>query len=122
MDLKAIFKPLSPYGVDQQYIEKEEDVPEGWTEVWPPQPCWKPTYDWNANTWIETATEEEIDPPQVEELTDIQQLAQEFTALELTNFEKDNLISELKKETKMLGQQSTDNELRLIELEEKLNV
>ena len=31
------------------------------TEVRPPQPCWKP--QWNGEEWIETATDEEINPP-----------------------------------------------------------
>ena len=90
----------------------------------------KPKWSFRLNKWIETATDDELNPPDTEEeLSDIQQLAQEFAELELDNFEKDNKIkeleeenNELKKENQLLGQQSTDHDLRLIELEEKLNV
>ena len=87
----------------------------------------KPRWSFSLNKWIETATDDELNPPDMEEeLSDIQQLAQEFTELELDNFEKDNKIkeleeenNELKKENQFLGQESTDHDLRLIELEEK---
>lgn len=83
----------------------------------------KPKWSFSLNKWIETATDDELNPPDMEEeLSDIQQLAQEFTELELDNFEKDNRINELEKENQFLGQESTNHDLRLIELEEKLNV
>lgn len=83
----------------------------------------KPKWSFEENRWIETATDEEINPPNTdEELSDVQQLAQALTELELDNFEKDNRINELEKENQLLGQESTDHDLRLIELEEKLNV
>ncbi|MFS7200562.1 hypothetical protein AB6834_09370 [Carnobacterium divergens] len=80
----------------------------------------KPKWSFRLNKWIETAADDELNPPDMEEeLSDIQQLAQEFTELELDNFEKDNRINELEKENQFLGQESTDHDLRLIELEEK---
>lgn len=83
----------------------------------------KPKWSFALDKWVETASEEEVNPPNTEEeLSEVQQLAQALTELELDNFEKDNRINELEKENQLLGQESTDHDLRLIELEEKLNV
>ena len=108
MKYKSIFKPLSPYGVEQQYIENEQEVPEGWTEVWPPQPCWKPVYDWNANKWIETATDEEMHPSDPEEEpTTEEMLAQQVSDLEIKDIEKNDLIEKL-------GQQVSELEIMIL--------
>ncbi|MFS7207946.1 hypothetical protein AB6831_10290 [Carnobacterium divergens] len=114
-----------PIVVNKETFEESEYTKFQWEGLF-----LKPKWSFRLNKWIETATDDELNPPDMEEeLSDIQQLAQEFTELELDNFEKDNKIkeleeenNELKKENQLLGQQSTDHDLRLIELEEKLNV
>lgn len=67
----------------------------------------KPKWSFRLNKWIETATDDELNPPDMEEeLSDIQQLAQEFTELELDNFEKDNKIKELEEENNELKKEN----------------
>lgn len=57
---KAIYLPLQPHGVWQEYIDKEYDIPKGWTDVEPPQPLWKPVFNFKTRKWKETATKEEM--------------------------------------------------------------
>ena len=96
MKLKSIFKPLSPYGVEQQYIENEQEVPEGWTEVWPPQPCWKPVYDRSNHVWIEIATDEEMNPPEVPTPpTELEKLRTETDELKKRVSELETAVTEL---------------------------
>lgn len=77
--MQLIFKPLKPHGFDSRVIADGETIPDGWTNVFPPQPCWKPVFDWSKNVWIETATEEEMRPPAVidPEPSEIELLRQE---------------------------------------------
>ena len=108
MKLKSIFKPLSPYGVEQQFIDVEIETPKGWTEVWPPQPCWRPVYDWDTNKWDETATNEEMHPSDLEEEpTTEEMLAQQVSDLEIKDIEKNDLIEKL-------GQQVSELEIMIL--------
>lgn len=85
----------------------------------------KPIWKSEKKEWVEGLSKEAIEKikeSQKEGLTDVQALAQQITELELANIEKDNEIAQIKEENKILGQQSTDYDLRIIELEVKLNV
>ncbi|MCO6018237.1 hypothetical protein CKN86_02385 [Carnobacterium divergens] len=107
-----------PIVVNKETFEESEYTKFQWEGLF-----LKPKWSFRLNKWIETATDDELNPPDMEEeLSEVQQLAQALTELELDNFEKDNRINELEKENQLLGQESTDHDLRLIELEEKLNV
>ncbi|CAM4013162.1 hypothetical protein [Mesobacillus zeae] len=46
-------------------LENDEQPESGYFTDKPlPQPCWKPIFDKVKNDWVETATEEEKNPPQ----------------------------------------------------------
>ena len=66
------------------------------TDIRPHQPCWKPK--WDGEKWIETATDEEMNPP--------------APVLPPTNEEK---IEMLEKDNVMLGIQVTDLEIELMD-------
>lgn len=53
-------------GEEIQMVFEEEAliiIPEGYTDKQPPQPCWRPVWDKVNKEWVETATEEEKNPP-----------------------------------------------------------
>lgn len=82
----------------------------------------KPKWSFTLNKWIETATEEELNPPEIEEeLTEVEELGQKISEMELADLEKENRIKQLEAENEVLGMQQTENDLRLMELEDKLN-
>lgn len=43
-------------------LDSKETLPPNYTKIPVPQPCWKPVY--KDGLWVETATEEERNPPQ----------------------------------------------------------
>lgn len=107
---------------ESEIVEDDYKCEQPWTDVMPPQPNWKPQFNWISNTWVETATEEEMNPPEVKpELTEVEELGQKISEMELADLEKENRIKQLEAENEVLGMQQTDNDLRLMELEEKLN-
>lgn len=68
----------------------------------------KPKWSFRLNKWIETASEEEVNPPHdKEELTNEEALAQQVSELEIKDMEKDILIEDL-------GQQLSDLEIMFI--------
>ncbi|MFS7207033.1 hypothetical protein AB6887_05235 [Carnobacterium divergens] len=122
--MKEIFKiNEEEFGFSESQLVEDDYLCENpWTDVPLPQPCWKPKFNWNSNTWVETATEEEMNPPEVKpELTEVEELGQKISEMELADLEKENRIKQLEAENEVLGMQQTDNDLRLMELEEKLN-
>lgn len=64
--MKSIFRALVPYGFEQEIVDDDFEVVEPYTEIFPIQPCFKPTFDFKQNKWIETATEEEMKPVEVD--------------------------------------------------------
>lgn len=72
---RAIFKPLEPYGYDIDILLIEDDLPYGWINIPPMMPNWKPK--WDGSNWVETATEEEMNPVIKEEPTELDLLKQE---------------------------------------------
>lgn len=54
MYMKQIYKPCEPYGWNEVDLIFNSEVPEGWTDVTPPQPCWKPIFYFDTNQWVET--------------------------------------------------------------------
>lgn len=93
--MKTIYKPLEPFGFEQVIIEQGQDVPTGHTEVEPPVPNWKPTFDFNKNKWIETATEEEKQGSAVDDVTELDQLKQENEELRQRQDASDEALLEL---------------------------
>lgn len=75
--MRTLYKPLSPYGFEQVIIEEDMEVPAGHTDIEPPTPNWKPLFNWEANEWIELATDEEKQGSAVDDITEIEQLKQE---------------------------------------------
>ena len=68
----------------------------------------KPKWSFRLNKWIETATDDELNPPvEEEELTSEEELAQQVSELEIKDMEKDILIEDL-------GQQLSDLEIMFI--------
>ncbi|WP_193553854.1 hypothetical protein [Carnobacterium divergens] len=68
----------------------------------------KPRWSFSLNKWIETATDDELNPPvEKEELTSEEELAQQVSELEIKDMEKDILIEGL-------GQQLSDLEIMVI--------
>lgn len=56
--MKNIYRPM-PEEKSWQFdvITEGELIPEGWTDVSPPQLNWRPVFNWETNEWIETANE-----------------------------------------------------------------
>lgn len=68
----------------------------------------KPKWSFRLNKWIETASEEEVNPPHdKEELTNEEALAQQVSELEIKDMDKDILIEDL-------GQQLSDLEIMVL--------
>ncbi|MDT1997225.1 hypothetical protein MX633_11165 [Carnobacterium divergens] len=68
----------------------------------------KPKWSFRLNKWIETATDDELNPPvEEEELTSEEELAQQVSELEIKDMEKDILIEDL-------GQQLSDLEITVL--------
>ena len=68
----------------------------------------KPKWSFRLNKWIETATDDELNPPvEEEELTSEEELAQQVSELEIKDMEKDILIENL-------GQQLSDLEIMVL--------
>ncbi|MDQ0268867.1 hypothetical protein [Cytobacillus purgationiresistens] len=45
-------------------VEWGQNIPEQYTDIPVPQPCWNPVFDPIALIWIETASEDEKNPPE----------------------------------------------------------
>jgi hypothetical protein len=56
-------------------LEDEQEIPFDCTDIELPQPNWKPVF--NGTEWIETATEEEMNPPVVIVKSDIEILKEQ---------------------------------------------
>lgn len=97
--MKIVYKPLSPYGFEQVITEEDIEVPVGHTDIEPPTPNWKPLFNWEANEWIELATEEEKQGKAVDDVTELDQL---------------------KKENEELQKQITDTQIALAEVYEMM--
>ncbi|WP_338122001.1 hypothetical protein, partial [Carnobacterium divergens] len=68
----------------------------------------KPRWSFSQNKWIETATDNELNPQdEKEELTSEEELAQQVSELEIKDMEKDILIKDL-------GQQLSDLEIMVL--------
>lgn len=59
------------YDEDGYFIGDSLTKEENSVDVRPQQPCWKPK--WNGTEWIETATEEEMNPPIVKPSPTVQE-------------------------------------------------
>lgn len=92
------------------YMDGNAPIPENCTTVPLPQPNWKPVFNREENKWIETITNLELEDLYTVEYqySDVEKLAQYNTELEL------ELIT--------LGQEYTNLELKLLEIEAKMNV
>lgn len=64
--MKSIFKALKPHGYEQRIVDDDFEVKKPYIDIFPIQPCWKPKFDFKQNKWIETATEEEMKPVEVD--------------------------------------------------------
>ncbi|KRN62102.1 hypothetical protein [Carnobacterium maltaromaticum] len=84
-------------------------VEEPFTLIPPPEPNWKPRFNFRSDKWTETATDEEM-AESVAELTEFEKLVQTVSDLEIKDLEKEVLIEQL-------GQQVTDLEIQLMESE-----
>lgn len=60
--MKSIFKAIEPYGFEQEFVDDNFTAEKPYTDIYPPEPNWKPVFDYEKNEWIETATEEERKP------------------------------------------------------------
>ena len=75
--MKTVFKPLEPFGFEQIIVNDNEEILEGFTEVEPPVPSWKPVFDFKKNKWVETATDDEKEGLAVDDPTEIDELKRE---------------------------------------------
>lgn len=56
--MRLIYKPDNENFIwTTDTIKEDEELPEGYTTIAPPTLNWRPIFDWEANEWIETATE-----------------------------------------------------------------
>ncbi|MGO2267146.1 MAG: hypothetical protein ACTH54_09900 [Vagococcus salmoninarum] len=78
MNIKIIYKTIKPHGFEQVIInEGNEYDKDMYTEITPPQPCWKPYFDFKEGKWVELATEEEMSVKSTDEdLTELEKLRQ----------------------------------------------
>ena len=67
----------------------------------------KPKWSEKMNKWVETATDEELNPPEMGGLTREEELAQQVSELEIKDMEKDILIESM-------GQQLSDLEIMIL--------
>lgn len=89
--------------VNKENFQESEYTKLPWNELF-----LKPKWSFRLNKWIETASEEEVNPPNdKEELTTEEALAQQVSELEIKDMEKDILIEDL-------GQQLSDLEIMVI--------
>lgn len=106
--MKIVYKVIKKTNdFEQIIVEDDFDVKEPYTEIPPPQPCWKPVFDFKKNQWTDAATEEDTQTP-ISELTEFEKLVQTVSDLEIKDLEKEALIEQL-------GQQVTDLEIQLME-------
>ncbi|WP_179289904.1 hypothetical protein [Shouchella clausii] len=138
--MKYIFKlDERGYCEDEEtlLISKSDPTPEGYTDVMMPDGLVRARFV--NGEWVEGATQEEINrilkPPEYEptetqliaqqvtdhEISDMAQW-QNITELEIQSMEQGQKITVMEIEQMMQGQAQTDQELRLLELEAKLNV
>jgi hypothetical protein len=73
-------KQAYKYDAEGKYIEpvmleEDESLPANCTDIPLPQPNWKPVFI--NGKWMETATEEEKNPPIIAEATPLEKLQQE---------------------------------------------
>lgn len=56
--MRLIYKPDNENFIwTTEILKEDEELPEGFTEIPPPEQSWKLVFDWETNEWIETATE-----------------------------------------------------------------
>lgn len=92
-----------PIVVDKETFEEMEFIKFQWEGLF-----LKPKWSFRLNKWIETATDDELNPPvEEEDLTSEELLAQQISELEIKDMEKDILIEDL-------GQQLSDLEIMFL--------
>lgn len=104
--MKIVYKVLED-GFEQCVVEEDFEVVKPYTDIEPPQPNWKPVFDFQKKQWIETATEEDMQIPEVG-LSESEKIMQALSDLEIDALKKDSLLEQL-------GQQVTDLEIQLLE-------
>ncbi|MFS7199273.1 hypothetical protein AB6834_02710 [Carnobacterium divergens] len=84
--MKEIYKVEKIGFSETQLVEDDVLCEKPWTDIHPPQPCWKPKFSFRTNEWTETATEEEMNPPFENEQTEKDRVESlENTVLELAD-------------------------------------
>ncbi len=106
--MKIVYKALNE-GFEQCIVPNDFEVSEPYTEIEPPQPNWRPVFNFKTERWVEKATEEEMERPEVGP-TDLETISQLISDLEIAKIEEE-LINEQRE------QNVTDLEIRVIELE-----
>lgn len=92
--------------ISKAFHTQEEAIEEKYNYPAWPSDLFKPKWSKTLNKWIEAATDEEINPPFLEELTKEEELAQQISELEIKDMEKTILIESM-------GQQLSELEIMI---------
>ena len=95
--------------LEQDDFEESDNLKRGWVGYF-----LKPQFSRVENKWFESATEDELKAAHAYVESNEEQLAQQVSALEISNIEKEVKISDLGKQNEELGQQLSDLEIQIL--------
>lgn len=95
--------------LEQDDFKESDNLKRGWVGYF-----LKPQFSILENKWVESATDEELEAAHAYVESNEEQLAQQVSALEISNIEKEIKISDLGKQNEELGQQISDLEIMFL--------